>query len=314
MDFIPVRVSTFRGDQSILFDVYVRLGEKYVKYVKSGDPFHGDRLKRLREKKVRKMFIEKPDEPKYRSYLEENLEMAYSMPPNQDIEKRAEVVSGLQEANAEEVYENLDSVEAYEQAKAGSSAYVDFLLKNSEAAKAVLSLSADEPSLAQHGVQISTLAIGLGQKLGFTDSDKSSLDDLALAGLLHDIGHLNQNYTWQKKLADFSPEELKSYKEHPTRAADLLDEKNLVSKRVVRIVREHHEYINGEGFPAGLLQKETDPLAVILSVCETYERMRSFEGLTAKEAMVQLTVKKVGHHPLTYIQSLQAVLKDIYKK
>ena len=57
MDYTTIRVSTLRGDQKINFDAYLKIGEKMVLYVRQGDSFEGDRLKRLKEKKLKKMFI-----------------------------------------------------------------------------------------------------------------------------------------------------------------------------------------------------------------------------------------------------------------
>ena len=53
-DFISMRVSTLRGDLKIDFDVYVKINDKMILYIRRGDSFEGPRLKRLREKKTKK--------------------------------------------------------------------------------------------------------------------------------------------------------------------------------------------------------------------------------------------------------------------
>ena len=55
-DFVPIRVSTLRGDLKINFDAYVKVNEKHILYLRKGDSFEGSRLKRLKDKKVRKMW------------------------------------------------------------------------------------------------------------------------------------------------------------------------------------------------------------------------------------------------------------------
>ena len=58
MDYVSIRVSTLRGDQKIEFNAYLKINEKMVLYLRQGDSFEGDRLKRLKEKKLRKRLLQ----------------------------------------------------------------------------------------------------------------------------------------------------------------------------------------------------------------------------------------------------------------
>ena len=76
-DFVPIRVSTLRGDTKISFDTYVNIAEKNILFCRKGDSFEGERLNRLKKKKLKKMFILKEQEEDYRNYLTKNIEEAY---------------------------------------------------------------------------------------------------------------------------------------------------------------------------------------------------------------------------------------------
>ena len=52
MDYVSIRVSTLRGDQKIDFNAYIKINEKMVLYLRRGDSFEGERLLRLKEKKL----------------------------------------------------------------------------------------------------------------------------------------------------------------------------------------------------------------------------------------------------------------------
>ncbi|MCK6599017.1 MAG: hypothetical protein L6Q37_11685, partial [Bdellovibrionaceae bacterium] len=105
MDHVSIRVSTLRGDQKINFDAYVKINDKFVLYLRRGDSFEGQRLKRLKEKKLKKMFILSGDESNYRQYLKTNIESAYDSTSSKDMESRAEIIQGEQQSNVEEVFE-----------------------------------------------------------------------------------------------------------------------------------------------------------------------------------------------------------------
>lgn len=310
MEYIPVRVSTFRGDQPTQFDVFVRINEKYILYVRRGDNFKGERLKRLRAKKLRKMYILAESEVDYIGYLEGNINTAYNSNSSMDMATRAEVIQGAQEANVEEVFENPDNQTAYNAAKIGAGKYVDFLSASPEGLATMLALTTEEPTLAHHGVTIATLAIGLAQRLN-KDIEAEQLQALTLGALLHDIGHTDQPYNWNQPLEKMSPEHLALYKGHAERGAKKVEDKPFFDPRVAAIIGQHHEFIDGTGFPQKLMQKNTDPLAVIVSVCESYERLSQINGLSRREALTQLTVNRVGQHPLNYIQELQNLIKTM---
>ena len=138
LDYVSIRVSTLRGDQKIDFNAYVKINDKMILYLRRGDSFEGERLKRLKEKKLRKMYILNEEETSYRDYLQKNIETAYDNNSNKDIQTRADVIQGAQQANTEEVFENPENVECYNYAKDAAGKYVSFIMTNAEALQAVM--------------------------------------------------------------------------------------------------------------------------------------------------------------------------------
>ena len=73
-EFVPIRVCTLRGDLKIDFDAFVQVAGKHILYLRKGDSFEGERLKRLKAKKLRKMYIRVEEEDLYRAYMNKNIE------------------------------------------------------------------------------------------------------------------------------------------------------------------------------------------------------------------------------------------------
>ena len=149
MDYISIRVATLRGDQKIGFNAYIKINEKLVLYLKKGDSFEGLRLKKLKEKKLRKMFIAVAEENNYLEYLDKNISMAYDNKSNVNIQTRSEIVQGDQQAKTEEVFEDLDNVKSYDLAKEAAGKYVNFILSNDLALSTILNTTSAEHSIDQ---------------------------------------------------------------------------------------------------------------------------------------------------------------------
>lgn len=309
MEHVSIRVSTLRGDQKINFDVYVKINEKYVLYLRRGDSFEGLRLKRLKEKKLKKMFIQNTDEVNYRSYLKTNIESAYDAKSNKDITTRAEIIQGEQQSNVEEVFERPEDKVAYSETKDAAGKYVDFLMKNSAAATAILNMENSDKNLAHHGVSVATYSISLAQKLKMTDPKLNQF--LTLGALLHDIGHHETTINVTQPLKNLSAEELTVYKQHPLKGAERVKDKNHFDQQVITIINEHEEHLDGTGFPKGTKENQLDPLSIIVGSCNAVDRMITFEGVSKADAPKKMMIEKVGMHPLNHIQLLSEILKTM---
>jgi putative nucleotidyltransferase with HDIG domain len=268
---------------------------------------------RLKEKKLKKMFIVPDEEEKYRGYIETNLAMAFDDNSGKSIENRAAIISGHSQANAEAVMESPDDPKAYQETKEGVSKYVDFLATKSQGLQSVLRIANVDQDLAHHGITVATLAVGLALELGIEDKKQTEL--LTLGSLLHDIGHTLHDVKINRPLSEFTPEELELYKSHPALGADMVKNKKHFDEAVIKIIMEHEEMIDGSGFPQGLFSKggiseKIDKLALICGVANAYDRIITYEGCDVKDGVKRLTVDKMGRYPLEYITALKKVLKD----
>lgn len=309
MEHVSIRVSTLRGDQKINFDVYVKINEKYVLYLRRGDSFEGLRLKRLKEKKLKKMFIQETDESNYRNYLKTNIEAAYDSNSNKDITTRAEIIQGEQQSNVEEVFERPEDKVAYSETKDAAGKYVEFLMKNSAAAAAILNMENSDKNLAHHGVSVATYSLSLAQKLKMTDPKIMQI--LTLGALLHDIGHHETTLNIAQPLKSFSEQDLAIYKQHPTKGAERVKDKNHFDQQVITIINEHEEHLDGTGFPKGAKENQLDALSIIVASCNAIDRLITFEGVNKADAAKKMMIERVGMHPLNHIQIISDVLKTM---
>lgn len=308
MSYISIRVSTLRGDQKIDFNAYVKINEKMILYLRRGDSFEGDRLKRLKEKKLKKMFIAAEDENSYLGYMQRNIEMAYDNSSNKDIQSRAEIIQGAQQSNTEEVFENPENATSYATAKDAAGKYVSFIMNNAKALSTVMNIENTDKNLAHHGVTVATLAIGLAKRLGITDPKKTQL--LTLGSLLHDFGHYSSPLNVNQPLAQMSPQDKALWNQHPKEGAIKAQDKKHFDQSVINIILQHEETINGLG-PLKLLEKDLDPLSLIVSSANAMDRLITYENVPRDEVAKKMMIDHIGKHPLNHIQFLGQILKEL---
>lgn len=308
-EHVPIRVSTLRGDQKIDFDAFVKINDKFILYLRKGDSFEGDRLSRLKAKKLKKMFILPDHEDSYRGYLTRNIEMAYDKNSGKSVQNRAEIIQGTQQSNTEAVMENPENELAYNEAKEGALKFANWLKNENEAFQHVINIENTDHSIGHHGVSVSTLSVALAKRLGWSDDKQLQL--LTLGGLLHDFEHFHSGVNIARPLSDFSADDLKVYKEHPQKGGQRVQDKKHFDQTVINIIVQHEEFIDGQGYPNGLTEAKMDPLSVVCATANALDRMVAFEGVAKTEAAKKLMINSVGKYPLKYIQLLGEIMSSM---
>ena len=123
-----------------------------------------------------------------------------------------------------------------------------------------------------HSLSVAIMAIAIGIELGLNNE---MLNELGLAGLLHDIGKVAIPIEIITKPDRLTREEFDIIKMHPVHAATHLHERNLVNENIFRGIVGHHEKLDGSGYPNHLKGTEIHPYARILAVADVYDALTS---------------------------------------
>jgi HD-GYP domain-containing protein (c-di-GMP phosphodiesterase class II) len=124
----------------------------------------------------------------------------------------------------------------------------------------------------RHTRRVALLAVRVGEQLGLS---ASRLRTLAIGGLVHDIGKLAVPDAILKKPGALDDEEYGVVQGHPDWGTKLLNELGGFSQAVRQLVRDHHERLDGAGYPRGLKAEEIDLDTRILTVCDVYDALIS---------------------------------------
>lgn len=128
-----------------------------------------------------------------------------------------------------------------------------------------------DPYTAGHANRVGELAVAIGSELGVTDSE---LDTLRKTGIVHDTGKIGVPVEILTKTARLTAAEYDLIKTHVELGHEILEHIDFQAP-VAEVVRQHHERLDGSGYPFGLKHGEILPLSRILSVADVVESMNS---------------------------------------
>jgi putative nucleotidyltransferase with HDIG domain len=136
----------------------------------------------------------------------------------------------------------------------------------------VARLARKDPSTEQHTRRVALLAVQVGEELRLPPA---MLRHLAVGGLLHDIGKLAVPSAILQKPGRLDDDEFAAIKRHPEAGVSLLRELGGFSVEVRALVGQHHERLDGAGYPSGLAGAEIAIGPRILAVCDVYDALVS---------------------------------------
>ena len=122
-----------------------------------------------------------------------------------------------------------------------------------------------------HTRRVALLAVRVGEELGIP---AARLRELAIGGLLHDIGKLSVPDEILQKPGALDDREFEIIRRHPVSGHALLRELGF-SRRIRRLVRDHHERLDGAGYPHGAAAVDLPLETRVLTACDVYDALRS---------------------------------------
>jgi HD-GYP domain-containing protein (c-di-GMP phosphodiesterase class II) len=136
---------------------------------------------------------------------------------------------------------------------------------------------------------VANLSVLLGKSLGL---EAAQLKELALSCFLHDLGKIRVPDAILKKAGPLNPEEVRAIRQHPEHGAEILQLSGNLQRHIPAVLH-HHEWYNGEGYPAGLKGEQIPLSAAILALADTYDALTSCRpyraGRSNEEAMREIS-------------------------
>lgn len=145
----------------------------------------------------------------------------------------------------------------------------------------------------QHSKRVSKICVEIGKAMGLSQSD---LNKLRVIGLLHDIGKIGITEHILNKANTLTDEEYREMKKHSEIGYRILSSSNQTSE-IAQDVLDHHERVDGRGYPNGKCGKFLSLTTRILAVADAYDAMtseRPYRKVFSKEEAIEELLKNSG--------------------
>ncbi len=174
----------------------------------------------------------------------------------------------------------------------------------------VTALEAKDVYTKWHSQRVTEYALMIAKTLGCDEKETESIRTITF---LHDIGKLGIQDSLLNKPGNLTDTEFHTIQMHTLIGEKIVENLNLNSDEIA-IIRNHHEYWDGSGYPDGLGEEDIPFLARIVSVADSFDAMtsnRSYrKALNTEEAMVRLIEQRGRQFDPMIVDGFLAALKD----
>lgn len=148
----------------------------------------------------------------------------------------------------------------------------DSIERDAKALINLVRLKAKDEYTYLHSVAVCALMINFARHLHL---DEDVVQDLGVAGLLHDVGKVAIADNILNKAGGLSEHERHSVRGHPDAGHQLLTNSPDVPEAALEVCRHHHEKVDGGGYPLGLKGEELSLFARMGAICDVYDAVTS---------------------------------------
>jgi len=178
------------------------------------------------------------------------------------------------------------------EAKESTDAIVDSIFRNQDALACMTRLRIKDEYLVEHSLNVSILMTLFAKHLGF---EREIIEQLALGAFLHDIGKVLVPPEILHKPAKLTHQEYEVMKSHVELGMEVLKDSPELPVLVGEIVAQHHERLDGKGYPNQLNEQQISQYGRMIAIVDSYD------------AMTAERVYKSGMHP---IKAFKILMKE----
>jgi putative nucleotidyltransferase with HDIG domain len=174
----------------------------------------------------------------------------------------------------------------------------------------VATLDARDRYTAGHSAAVSIYARDIAKRLGLTEEQQNLAH---VCGLVHDIGKIGLSPGLLEKPGALTLEERRQMEEHSAIGERILAKVEDYAE-IARIVRHHHERVDGQGYPDGLAADAIPLISRIIAVADAYNAMTSDrpyrDAMPSRVARLRLAQAVEGQFDTTVVAAFEAILAN----
>jgi len=171
-------------------------------------------------------------------------------------------------------------------------------------------IDARDPNTRGHSARVGQLAALLGREL---ELDDKTVNHIEIGGYLHDIGKIGIQDAILMKADDLTTDERMAIREHADIGTVILEPVELADE-ILDFVQNHHERLDGSGYPRGLKDEQISVVARVGAVADMYDALTSSrpyrDSATPEEALVLLRSQAGTLLDAQVVEAMASVLPE----
>ncbi len=268
--FLPIQIESLRLDKILYFDIYIHTGREVVLYRAKSLPFTEQSRAKLIENSIATIYISYESREAYQQYIEEHLPEILADPKLEEI-KKAAILYDTSKALVKELMANPTYSENVRRGQDLVENTINYILKGRDAFLNLMRITSFDYYTYTHSVNVCTFSISLARQIGITDRD--ALVTLGTGALLHDVGKSKVPERILNKRTSLNRSEFEIMKKHPSWGSDILRETDIISEESYYPVLQHHERVDGSGYPLGVDERDMHPFSKIVAVVDVFDAL-----------------------------------------
>jgi HD-GYP domain-containing protein (c-di-GMP phosphodiesterase class II) len=311
--YTPISLEVMRLETVPGFDLYL-MGPKGPVLYRNKNLLFTDRvLHSLLENNVKYLYFKNEDEERFFAYMEKNLELIVNdeaVAP----EKKAQLVYNTSANLARQMFQQPDSPELVQRASKVLDSVISLAARDENTYKNLIEVLPRDYYTHTHCANVATYSLALGKALGLSTSN--GLWDLTLGAFLHDIGKARVPQSVLNKNGPLTRDEFEMIKQHVILGYQIIREIPAVPFGAYPALVQHHERLNGEGYPKGI--RDVHFFARIVAVADAFDAITTNrpykKAMTSYEALTLIKSQEGRYDESVITAMIETMAPRNYKK
>ena len=297
--YVPVGIESIEPEMFPDVALYLRSGGNYVLYKNNGRLFSKQDAQRLMTNNIDFLYVSPTDMEVINQYMEANAERFLSS-ETFDGRTKGKIIYQTSINFVGDIFQNPKKAGDLSRSKRLIENLMSYLSSDYDVLNSLETVMTKNYFTFVHSLQVTALSLMVHADAYMLAHDE--MVDVGIGTLLHDFGKIFIPQEIFNKTGKLTDEEVSIIKRHPQDGYDYLKENTNLNEICLAIVRDHHERVNGNGYPRGLQRAEISRSAQVGGMCDVY---------------CTLTIDRSGRTalpPYLTIQVMRQEMKDAFDK
>lgn len=174
------------------------------------------------------------------------------------IRSMSNILANLHDCNGRKLKKSLSNVEDM----------ISYIIELGDVNKSLYDIQTYDNYTFIHSIDVCIMASFLGISAGYNQWD---LKEIGVGAALHDVGKIKIPMTILNKKDKLTDKEFYEIKKHPIYGSQILKKNFAISNNIIKMVEQHHERVDGRGYPYGLNNKQITGAAKLVCICDVYD-------------------------------------------